>query len=48
MREYKFDPGRVLTPEEREEVSKTITPIHLIRTKTCKREGTNCGYRGRA
>ena len=43
--EYSFDPGRVLAPEEKAEVSKLVTPIHLITRRTCKREDTNDRWR---
>jgi len=43
--QYVHDPGRVLPPEEKDEVAKKITPIHLIRSRTCKRETTNDRWR---
>jgi hypothetical protein len=42
---YRPDPGRVLPPEEAAQVAKTITPVHLIKSRTCKREDTNCKWR---
>ena len=43
--EFVFDPGRVLSPEEVAEVVKTITPVHLVVSRTCKREDTNEKWR---
>jgi len=43
--EYEFDPGRVLPPEEKALVAKAVTPIHLIRSRSCKREDTNDRWR---
>jgi len=42
---YVFDPGRLLLPDEKVKVAKTVTPIHLIRSRTCKREDTNDRWR---
>lgn len=42
---YHPDPGRVLPADEKAEVAKSVTPVHLIRTRTCKREDTNCRWR---
>jgi hypothetical protein len=41
--EYRPDPGRVLPPEEAAQVK--VTPVHLIKSRTCKREDTNCKWR---
>lgn len=43
--QFKFDPGRVLTPEERVAVEKAVTPIHQIQSRTCKRTDTNEKWR---
>ena len=43
--EFRFDPGRVLPVDERIEVAKTVIPLHLIKSKTCKRETDNDRYR---
>ena len=40
---YRPDPGRVLPPEEAAQVK--VTPVHLIRSRTCKREDTNDRWR---
>jgi hypothetical protein len=42
---YTFDPGRILTPEEKATVAKSVTPIHLVQSRTCKREDTNDRWR---
>ena len=42
---YRFDPGRVLSPEERVAVEKAVTPIHQIKSRTCKRTDTNEKWR---
>lgn len=42
---HTYDPGRSLPPEEFVQASREVTPITEIKTRTCKREGTNCGYR---
>jgi len=42
---FVHDPGRILPEEEKAEVSKTVTPIHLIRCRVCKREDTNDRWR---
>lgn len=46
---YRSDPGRVLPPEERVAVELTVTPIHEIKSRTCKIEPNNyrCEDRGR-
>jgi len=42
---YRFDPGRVLPPEEAAQVAPEITPITEIKPKACKRETNNDRYR---
>ena len=42
---YRHDPGRVLPPEEAAQVAKTVTPVHLIKSRTCKREDDNEKWR---
>lgn len=45
---YRFDPGRVLSPEERVAVDEAVTPILEIKARTCKIEPNNyrCEDRG--
>ena len=43
--EFQFDKGRVLSEEEKAEIAKAVTPIHLIQSRTCKRESTNDRWR---
>jgi len=43
--EFVLGPGRVLPPEEAAQVAKTVTPVHLIKSRTCKREDDNEKWR---
>jgi hypothetical protein len=43
--EYRPDPGRHLSPQEIEQVAEKITHISKIKSRTCKREGTNDRWR---
>lgn len=42
--EYTFDPGRILTAEEKERAARQCTHITEIRD-SCKKEGENSKYR---
>ena len=42
---YRPDPGRVLPADEKAEVAKSVTPVHLIQSRTCKREDVNEKWR---
>ena len=42
---YVSDPGRSLPPDEFVKAVREATPLDKIRSRTCKREDTNCKWR---